>query len=235
VLWPAREPWPECDRHSSPFVAVLQLRSDDFPEMPFPAGTDLFQLLWCPFDHEEHGYGPAPLVFWRRRSTIDQVLGNFPIPIAAEEEYLPIPCSFHPERITEYPSAFELTDEESEALEQWEQWRGRGSTLYQYELSSAPGFKIGGYVDWCQDPEVPVCECGSAMEHLLTIDSAEFDGGSFKRWCPIEDRHVWTADYFVREPVQCPAGIMLGDMGGMYIFVCRNCEPWRNADVTQCS
>ncbi|MDW6063354.1 hypothetical protein SAZ11_41810 [Streptomyces sp. FXJ1.4098] len=26
------------------------------------------------------------------------------------------------------------------------------------------------------------------MDHLLTVDSAEFDGGSAKTWLPVEDR-----------------------------------------------
>lgn len=44
-VWPAREPWPECKTHAIPYVTALQLRSEDFPEMAFPAETDLFQLL----------------------------------------------------------------------------------------------------------------------------------------------------------------------------------------------
>jgi hypothetical protein len=130
------------------------------------------------------------------------------------------------------PTALELLGEDEDILkENWED--GDGSGVYSYLLSSAPGTKVGGYVSWIQDPEVPTCRCGNLMEHLLTIDSAEFDGGNNNRWCPIEDEHVWTADWREIEAVQAAAGLVLGDMGSVYIFVCRNCQPWRTASVMQ--
>jgi hypothetical protein len=60
ILWPATEPWPICpypvygpespmcirSRESHPYVPVLQLRADEYPELGFPPGRDLFQLLW---------------------------------------------------------------------------------------------------------------------------------------------------------------------------------------------
>ena len=76
VLWPPSQPWPYCeDDHLSvafpepenepvPFVPVLQLFAADVPELPFPAGTDLLQVAWCPFEHE-HLYVPRPEIFWR--------------------------------------------------------------------------------------------------------------------------------------------------------------------------
>jgi hypothetical protein len=33
---------------------VLQLYASDAPDLPFPPGTDLLQLLWCPYDHEPY-------------------------------------------------------------------------------------------------------------------------------------------------------------------------------------
>ena len=57
-LWPATESWPVCPFHEIPLVTVLQLRASDFPEMPFPPGTDLFQTLWCPREHGERSSSP---------------------------------------------------------------------------------------------------------------------------------------------------------------------------------
>src|SRR5438270_665952 len=49
LLWPASEPWPTCDTHPGlRLVPVLQLRADEFPEVVFPPGKDLLQVLWCP-------------------------------------------------------------------------------------------------------------------------------------------------------------------------------------------
>src|SRR5713101_5323362 len=50
-LWPGDEPWPVCPAHKIPLVTVLQLRADDFPEIAFPPGANLFQILWCPREH----------------------------------------------------------------------------------------------------------------------------------------------------------------------------------------
>ena len=56
-LWSKEEPWPVStvaetrpshQSHSQneiPLVSILQLRAEDFPEMQFPQGTNLFQLL----------------------------------------------------------------------------------------------------------------------------------------------------------------------------------------------
>jgi hypothetical protein len=127
VLWPADEPWPTCElphvgyepgrpRSSSepsgdPYVSVMQLRRADIPELGFPAETDLFQLLWCPHDHEPI-FAPVCRVAWRRAADVELPLSVFPRPTRALEDYLPRACSVQPERVIEYPSPFEMTDEQ---------------------------------------------------------------------------------------------------------------------------
>ncbi|MEV6050186.1 hypothetical protein [Streptomyces sp. NPDC052107] len=52
-------------------VAVAQLNARDFPEIRFPDGTDLVQLLWCPDRHDQphpEGWGQACRLFWPPRS-----------------------------------------------------------------------------------------------------------------------------------------------------------------------
>ena len=63
ILWPADEPWPHCEEHDCSYVSVLQLRREDVPELGFREGADLFQILWCPNDHEP-SYVPSSRVFW---------------------------------------------------------------------------------------------------------------------------------------------------------------------------
>ncbi|MGW4895846.1 hypothetical protein ACWEQL_26850 [Kitasatospora sp. NPDC004240] len=36
-----------------PMVPVVQLHAADIPEIHFPDGTDLLQILWCPFQHPD--------------------------------------------------------------------------------------------------------------------------------------------------------------------------------------
>src|SRR5262249_44062091 len=112
-LWPADEPWPICPTHKIPFVTVLQLRADDFLEMPFPPKADLFQVLWCPREHSDVPecrkmpcpmYWADPRFYWRSTRDLGSPrLENLP-PREAYYEYVPFPCRLLPERVIEYPS-----------------------------------------------------------------------------------------------------------------------------------
>jgi hypothetical protein len=252
IVWPADETWPTCEEHDSALVPVLQLTADDIPELGFPPGTDLFQLLWCPIRHErlQPLDGPAARAFWRKRAEVRKRLVAIPSPVVdrKSDEYWPAPCILSPERIVEYPALFQLDIEnpdlrakleESDALQEivaslegaYEEVR----TIYSYWLSVAEGTKVGGYPHWIQDPEWPQCECGARMQYLLTVSSAEWDGGNWNRWLPAEDRHVRSARYDIRIRVQCAANLMLGDMGNINYFICRNCPGCSIEGIFQCS
>jgi hypothetical protein len=256
ILWPADEPWPECQYHdaagnaagNSPprryiFAAVLQLRERDVPELGFPPGKDVFQLLWCPNDHRQY---PAPYcrAYWRAAADVTDSLARLPAPGWAEEWYVPKPCALHPERVTEYPGFDNLPEALQERVLAWQaELEERGEDLgdvedgavYEWELSVADGTKVVGYVNWIQGPEVPTCTCGRPMEHLLTVASGEFHGGNWRRWCPLEDQHVCRdAPYEERAAVQAATGLMLGDMGDMFLFICRACPEWPIDWVLQC-
>ncbi|MDA2808258.1 hypothetical protein [Nocardiopsis suaedae] len=147
---------------------------------------------------------------------------------SALEDHLPGPCVVHPEPVTEYPGRNlpeELKDALKERFERLEQEQG---WEFMIHLAEAPGIKLGGYPSWAQDPDWPDCQtCGRRTEHLLTVASWEFDGGSWHTWLPAEDRPADPqADVFTIEPAssaQDAAGVMLGDVGGLYIFECRTC------------
>ena len=99
--------------------------------------------------------------------------------------------SSNPELAKELPSAFELESETLEALNRWIEEHVReemeelqldlDGTSYQHDWSVSPSCKIGGYVDWVRGPWFPTCECGNAMEHLLSLSSAEYEGANFDR------------------------------------------------------
>ncbi|MFI5531097.1 DUF1963 domain-containing protein [Kitasatospora sp. NPDC051853] len=215
LLWPAEEPWPTCPDHpGSPMVAVLQLRLIDLPEevVPFPDGCDLLQVLWCPRDHD--GCWVEPLVVWRRAPAKGaRVRPAPPPPAGAVRQYLPRPCTVHPEAVTEYPSwdlPQELWDALEERFDRLEEERG---WAYQYHLSTAPGIKLGGYPGWSQEPDVPRCPvCRQPMEHLLTVESTEGDALSSTAWTPADEG-----------PRAEGPGLTLGDLGGVYLFECRRC------------
>lgn len=238
LLWPADEPWPTCEAahefdvegetgEAARFVPVLQLHRDDAPGVCFPDGSDLLQLLWCPFDHPDL-WCPLPRVYWRSVASVGEVSPTPTAHDAAEEYYVPAPCVLHPEQVVDYPS-WDLPGELDDRLRgRFDRLEKETGWMYQYHLADAPGIKLGGYPSWTQDANWPDCEgCGETMEHLLTVSSVEFDGESWRTWLPIEDRNGVDVekDSFPgdKREAQHSHGLMLGDMGGVYVFECRTC------------
>ncbi|GIL30069.1 YwqG family protein [Actinocatenispora comari] len=237
LLWPAAEPWPTCAeehyefeqeiRHDAavPLVPIVQLFRRDAPSMPFPDGTDLLQVLWCPFAHGE-AYCPRPVVWWRDSRSIGAVADTPAAVPDAFEDHVPEPCVVHPERVTEYPS-WDLPDDLRAALaDRFTELENDTGWSYHCHLSDAPGIKLGGYPGWTQDPYWPDCPtCGRRMEHLLTVASWEADGESWRTWLPVEDRDTTdgrTGPMQGNHVIES-AGLMLGDAGGVYVFECRSC------------
>lgn len=251
LRWPAVEPWPNCSmpHHAPddvavpgdvagapgepvPLVPIVQLYARDVSELPFPPGTDLLQVLWCPFDHpdEDEGPWPRPMLYWRNEAAVGARLAAG-IPEPSEDNpfgTVPRPCLIDPEQIVEYPNPDELPYQPDQAgrmdaIEAATGWS------YSRHLSVAPGVKVGGWPGWTQPPRWPECTCGRRMEHLLTVSSREYDVESGKRWAPIQ--HVG-ADIDPRvdsiERGLSPTDLCIGDMGGMYLFICPRCPdtPW---------
>jgi hypothetical protein len=173
---------PEDARHSGIYLPILQIRQSDVPELPFPAESDLFQMIWCSRLHLPD-MQPRVHVAWRTERTLMHLRTEFPAPLSDEahlgphNEDLLIPrrvCVLQPERVREYPSLRDLEemgifDAEtlSDLFEEYEESElGSLGTAYA-------GTKIGGYPAWIQDPAWPQCARGHAMVHLMTFDSSE--------------------------------------------------------------
>ncbi|MGW0823592.1 hypothetical protein [Streptomyces sp. NPDC002845] len=181
-----------------PLLPVAQLYARDVP-FPCPADADLLQVLWCPFDHAMAH--PKTALFWRSSATVTDVLDAPPEPpIIQSAHYLPEPCLFSPEQVTDFPHPRELSEELREQLDDMSRWETIDPAqyktyaydpgeLYLNNLSTAPGWKTGGWTRW--DPTDPVdrsCpECGTEEVPLLTIASSEWDGGS-GTWIAEEER-----------------------------------------------
>ncbi|WEH29167.1 hypothetical protein [Streptomyces sp. AM 3-1-1] len=178
-----------------PMLPVAQLYARDVPLLTRPIGTDLLQVLWCP---SGHGCSePRTVLYWRDSATVTDLLGSPPPePVVEEEGYLPRPCVLAPEEVTEYPGIRELDKETRRELadeSRWEaagvRWDGEGAEepheYWSERLSTAPGWKTGGWTTWdLTDPYPRVCPaCGTEQIPLLTIASSEGDEG----WRPLED------------------------------------------------
>ncbi|WP_418956504.1 hypothetical protein [Streptomyces tritici] len=216
------EPWHRPDRHVGgplPLLALAQFHVRDIPDLaPFaPAGRDLLQVLWCPYDEHADGpfseYGPYTRLYWRRAADVTRPVAVMPEPaVAGRGWYLPEPCVLHPEQVVEYPFADYLPSELDERIMAWEDELhariGEAAPWYQYDLSLAPGWKIGGWDSWHKTDLIRVyCDaCGTEMRVLLTIDSYEGHGAP-DSWGRYE------------EPGQ-PTGVKVGRDGEYRAFVC---------------
>ncbi|GHO80036.1 hypothetical protein KSD_78070 [Ktedonobacter sp. SOSP1-85] len=173
-------------------IPVAQLYARDIPDLHPPLGYDLLQVLWCPFDHPEEELPKVKLV-WRSSCTVTALLSNPPQPVVVQsKDYVPEPCVVHPEQVIEYPALSDLDEVLREQIQAWEKREKTiadvGSFAYSFELSVAPGWKVGGWTSFSfRDAEPAICPCGTQMQPLLRIDSTEWDGGS-GNWIPIEDQ-----------------------------------------------
>jgi hypothetical protein len=177
----------------APLIPVAQLYASDVPDLPRPEGTDLLQVLWCPFDHEPD-YMPRTMLRWRSAADVAGPIAVPPRPsVVGDDEYVPQPCLLHPETVTEYPAPPALPRGLRERILGWQ--RGQ-EVVYQYALAVAPGWKVGGHASWSfSDPSPMYCgECGSVVRPLLTLDSCEWAAGSVS-WRPIEDMEVGNPRY----------------------------------------
>ncbi|GAB3836850.1 hypothetical protein GCM10029963_77980 [Micromonospora andamanensis] len=200
-----------------PLVAVAQLYRRDVPDFAGPDGTDLLQVLWCPLDHPEEGYNPRVRLYWRRSADVSRPVVAAGEPPVVNDSYLPTPCVVYPEQIREYQYGGLLPEELDAQITAWEEESegecdDEDGINYQFDLSLAPGWKVGGFANWSlTDPHPVDCpECGTAMTLLFTADSSEWHG-SGGSWRPLE------------EPAQAssnPTEVCIGRGYALYIFRC---------------
>ncbi len=171
-----------------PMLPVAQLYARDVTNLPVPDGTDLLQVLWCPFEHDddpEYVGMPKTTLFWRSAAAVTDILQNPPEPAAVESsDYVPEPCVIDPEQIVEYPTQ----------AEKWTAGQIAGTEPDDYDdddpydgLYIAPGWKVGGWIDWVMtDPYPQPCPaCGTPTEPLLTIATEEWSP-HVPHWIPLE-------------------------------------------------
>jgi Domain of unknown function (DUF1963) len=246
VRWPADEAWPMCTAdlpgpdeigvpqldggflavktppgigarplphpQPNPMIVVAQLRESDVPGLWHPEDADVLQVLWCPFGHDQdHGHTPTMRFVWRQHDP-DQPIAEPPSGLADERFYVPQQCALHPEPVIEYPDLEDLPDElaaQVQALGDHNDYSG--------QLSTAPGWKVGGWPQWSVAGPAPIdChQCANAMRLLLTIDSTEHGGD---RWQPVGDQGDGT-----EEARREPTSIVVGRWSSLQIFVCTHC------------
>ncbi|GAA3063396.1 hypothetical protein GCM10017562_31090 [Streptomyces roseofulvus] len=215
-------PWLE-DTDPIPLLAVAQLYARDVPGLGTPAGQDLLQLLWCPFDAHHGRHEPAVVLRRRRSADVTDALAEQPEPVVVGAKgYVPSPCVLDPEIVTEHQDLALLPDELQQRILDWEgdeEEQDEDSVLYHSDLSVAPGWKVGGFAAWnAGDPTLPGCDCGP-MELLLTVASHEWDNGS-RSWIPLED--LAGADAM---DASVPTQVTVGRWGSLLVYTCPTADP----------
>ncbi|MER5185569.1 hypothetical protein ABT009_46160 [Streptomyces sp. NPDC002896] len=206
-------------------LPVAQLYARDVPDLRTPEGADLLQVLWCPFDHP---IMPRTVLFWRSAATITDILSTPPEPPAMQfDSYLPEPCLLNPEQVTEYPDHMELGTELQEQLGKWSLSQAAEEdmdpqTFYDCVLSSAPGWKVGGWPSWGPTDPIPrPCPaCDSEMDALLTIATFEEGDDEGHSWSPYEDPATEPSpglDHF--DPGQ-PTAVQIGSGYKQQLYIC---------------
>lgn len=236
--------------HNTPYLAVMQRRRDEFPELPWPGSADLFQLLWCPRLHlEANGWtdpddehppqqSPGFVVKWRTEKLVGPVIAKPPQqpqgrPGLGE-------CRLHPEEIVEYPQATEFDYPDMQrrlpALAPWfasapARARSGGRSepdlhwRYSHDVAAAPGTKLFGYPFWWQDDGTPECvTCGERMKLLVSCSCHEE-----------ADNPIWAPPARLNKPeYNNPSGQSWGDLSSAYLFYCnRRRHPLRLKTVIQ--
>ncbi|MEV0136626.1 hypothetical protein AB0H83_50410 [Dactylosporangium sp. NPDC050688] len=204
-----------------PLVPVAQLYRRDIPDFTGPDDADLLQVLWCPLDHPEEGYNPRVRLYWRRSADVTWPLNVAPEPTVVSGAYLPTPCVVHPEQIREYQYSGLLPVDLGARITAWQDEAQGGDHAddekdagrsYQYDLSLAPGWKVGGFANWSlTDPHPMNCaECGTAMTLLFTADSSEWHGTGGS-WRPMEEPPDVSSN---------PTDVSIGRGYALYVFRC---------------
>ncbi len=201
--------------HPIPMLAVAQLYASEVPQLPCPDGTDLLQVFWCPFEKHGEEHQLNVHLRWRDSKEVREVVTDQPAPeVVGRDELVPTPCTLAPEEIVEYPYLFTLDTALQERIADWEGPEDEEGPQYIYDLSTAPGWKVGGYTAWpLTGPTDVRCTCGAETAPLLTVDKREWDPATTS-WVPLEDR-----DSMGRMFANVPTGVSPG-RGQLTVAVC---------------
>ena len=235
--WPADEPWPQCSEHGDSFAAILQLTKNDVPELEFPEGKDLFQLLWCPDNHDNDTDGPKIYVTCRAIDEINELMEKWTYSYKPEfcTDHLPEECRLFPERLEETDP--HVGEERVEQIDKYILENGQNDldtmqvpSMHRDEphrnlFSAAPTTKVGGFICTVEDPWYPICSCGREMEYLLTVASSDIgDGCTSYRWSPNDIPRDEKGKIIF--DAHSGSDLWLADMGSLHVYICRNCENW---------
>lgn len=208
------ESYPCCDVCQAPLNFVLQLYKKDFPSFYFPDDTSLFQLFRCPNRecpeaYAEPYYSDLKMFhFYFNESPSDNKQLIKPVHQLTEFEAEVPDCYLKPIVGDDFPNYDDFEGDDFSDIA--ERYNEDLSEAFMEEYTAVQGSKFGGYPSYTQPPDYPVCSCGKTKEFFFQLSSEDIEDGVPKP--PPPDK--WSAH-----------GIMIGDVGNIYYYVCKSCGP----------
>lgn len=204
------EDYPRCTVCNTPLNFVLQLYKKDFPDFYYPDNSNLFQLFRCPNEDcpdafsEKHDH--KMFIFYFKN---DDINTNKLVKPVDNRNYLEAEitdCYLKPKTVEDFPNFDDFEGQDFNNIE--EKFGNDVSELFMETYSAINRTKLGGYPSFTQSPFYPTCSCGKTKEFFFQLASEDLEEGV--EHPPPPDR--WSAH-----------GIMIGDVGNLYFYVCKSC------------
>ena len=204
------ETYPYCTACKSPMNFVFQLYKKDFSTFYFPDNSNLFQLFRCPnhdcpdaysgkYDHKMFHF------YFSVSETNDKELVK-PKHELSDSEGEISDCYLKPTIVDDFPNYDDF--EGNDFIDIEEKFGNDLSELFMDHYSAIQNSKFGGYPSYTQSPFYPNCNCGKRKEFFFQLSSEDIEDGIENP--PPPDK--WS-----------PHGIMIGDVGNIYFYVCKSC------------
>lgn len=201
--------YPCCDACEAPLNFVLQLYKKDFPSFYFPNDSTLFQLFRCPNNDCTAGYSDKydhkMFHYYFKDEGATSTIPKPLLQLANAEQEVP-DCYLKPTITLDFPNYDDCEDDIYGSIE--DKFGKELLELFEEKYSAIPNTKLGGYPSFTQSLFYPTCSCGKEKEFFFQLASEDPEDGAVKGAEP----YKWSAH-----------GIMIGDVGNIYYYVCKPC------------
>lgn len=208
---------PVCPICKSTTSFVLQIFKKEFPSLFYSEGHDLFTVYRCESDDCEGIYDDTTDQFtvfrFHRLSEYSQIA------VCSDDEliYSFPSCQFDPVKVDDYPNYEEGLYPAVEPV------AGIGDDeldeMLTDHFSPRHGTKIGGYPAFTQSPWYPSCPtCKKSTDFIFQLASGESIDAHTENKYPNWSDH----------------GITIGDLGNIYAYVCKQCDPTKVLTYWDC-
>jgi len=202
--------YPKCKTCKTNMNFVLQVYKDQNNSSFFPEQTDLFQVFRCPNTNCDDSYNqfydlPTKLYYFKDNSNGIQI-EKLTIPVSENHETEIPTCEIRGTIKDDLP---QYDDHDSDIDSKIEEIYGEdGSEYFTEKYQPIIGTKMGGHPSWIQGAYKIDCKCGTKKEFIFQLSSEDREEGV--PYPPPHDK--WS-----------PHKIMIGDVGNLYFFMCKNC------------